>query len=685
VSGQGNAFPTLIAPSADLLVVRNERAARGKAGSRLFLVYAAASLVPVALLGVVLVNGYEREAFAAGLKQGRAQAAVIQEMAIAPALRGGDLDNGLSAAELERLQSATDLAIYNGSVVRMRVRSFAGQVAFSDDGSTASAIPASHPAFRNASAGQTDVAIVAHPDDSASQVIRVLQPIVAKASGQSAGVLELYLPYRAIAAQTQLQVSRTYWRLAGGLAALYAVLALIAWSTTRALRRHAAQREHESLHDPLTGLPNRKLFRVRAEDATQRGRRGEQGAVVLVDLDHFKEVNDTLGHHAGDEMLNVVAQRLTGALRTDDTVARLGGDEFGLILPCLGDEALVRELLTRVDEALTAEFMIGSVTLTVEASYGVAFYPAHGQDVEALLQHADAAMYQAKRGRLGIVIYEAATRPPSSHRLVLQSELRHALDRDELVLHYQPKIDLATGGVCGVEALVRWVHPRRGLLGPAQFLSVVEESGLIGPFTEWVLERALTDRTVWSAMGTDWPVAVNVSVRNLESPGFPAMVAAMLDQHRVDPRWLHIEVTETAIAADATSVVQSVTALAEQGITIAIDDFGTGYTSLSSLRRLPVSEVKIDRTFVRDLEHDDQDKAIVRSIVELAHGIGSRVTAEGVETTFEAEWLTAAGCDFAQGYLFARPAPWTELVRQSNESPALSAVHQLSSAKGNST
>jgi hypothetical protein len=316
----------------------------------LFAAYAAASLVPVVLLGAVLVRGGQREALATGLEQGRAQAAVIEEMAIAPALTGTDLDQQLTAAERQRLQDATDLAIFNGSVKRLRLRGFRGRVVFSDNGSTAGALPTSHHAFRAATVGRTDVAIVQDPDSASGQVIRVLQPVVAKATGQATGVLELYLPYSTIAKHVQAQMRRTYWRLAAGLTALYAVLAFIAWSTTRRLRRHATQHQHEALHDALTGLPNRKWFRERAEDAVERGHPGAHGAIVLVDLDRFKDVNDTLGHHAGDELLRVVAQRLPASLRTDDTVARLGGDEFGLILPGIPDAAHALELLARVRE-----------------------------------------------------------------------------------------------------------------------------------------------------------------------------------------------------------------------------------------------------------------------------------------------------------------------------------------------
>jgi diguanylate cyclase (GGDEF)-like protein len=630
-------------------------------GSRLFAAYAAASLVPVVLLGAVLVRGAQQEAVESGLEQGRAQAAVIEEMAIAPALTGVDLDHQLTAAERQRLQDATDLAIFNGSVIRLRLRGFSGRVVFSDNGSTAGALPTSHHAFRAAAVGRTDVAIVQDPDGALGKVIRVLQPVVAKATGQATGVLELYLPYSSIAKHVQAQMRRTYWRLAAGLTALYAVLAFIAWSTTRRLRRHATQHQYEALHDALTGLPNRKWFRERAEKAVERG---QCGAIVLVDLNRFKDVNDTLGHLAGDELLRVVAQRLPASLRTDDTVARLGGDEFGLILPGIADAAHALELLAQVRKELAAQIMLDAVPLSIEASFGVALYPTHGKTVELLLQHADAAMYQGKRGTSEIVVYEAATATHPTQWLIVQSELRRALDRDELVLHYQPKVELASGRICGVEALVRWEHPRRGLLPPAEFLPAVEHSSLIDPLTAWVLRRAFTDHAAWTALGMPWPVAVNVSARNLEAQPFPASVAELLAEFGVPANQLNLEITETALAADAVAAARAVVALADQGITIAIDDFGMGYTSLSQLRTLPIAELKIHRSFVMDLERDERNQAIVQSVIGLADGLGCRVTAEGVETPGAASWLAAAGCKCAQGFLFSKPLPCGELVNR---------------------
>jgi diguanylate cyclase (GGDEF)-like protein len=632
------------------------------AGSRLFLAYAAASLVLVALLGGLLVQGYRGEAARQGEDQGRAQASVIEEMAVAPALDGADLATGLTATQRQRLQEATDLAIFHGSVLSLRLRSFAGQVAFSDDGSTAGGIPVSAPAFRSAAAGQTDVAVVADGRRSVGKVIRVLQPVIAGASGQAIGVLELYLPYDAIAAHLHHQLNVTYWRVGAALAGLYLVLALIAWSTTRALRRYASRQEYEAMHDGLTGLPNRAAFRALARDALDAaGAAGTGGAIVLVDLNRFKEVNDTLGHHAGDELLKVVSARLTDALHGAGTVARLGGDEFGLILPALPQERVL-ELLEAARGELGQETLLDGVALRIEASFGVALFPQHGAEVEELLQHADAAMYHGKRGTADIVLYDASQVAQPAHWLVVQTELRHALEHEELVLHYQPKVRFADDEIGGLEALVRWQHPERGLLFPAEFLPAAEQSGLIGPLTAWVLRRALADQSGWTALGQSWPVAVNVSARNLEVPGFPQYVADLLAEHGTPPGRVLLEVTETALAGDAEKAARAIVELAGFGIGVAVDDFGIGFTSLSQLRSVPVAEIKIDRMFVTDLDSDPQNQAIVRSVIALAHGLGLRVTAEGVETPQVGTWLAEAGCDDAQGYFYARPEVWPHLL-----------------------
>jgi len=626
-------------------------------GSRLFALYVLASLIPISVIGFVLVRGYNDSGVEFGRDQGRAQAAVIERMVVAPALRGADLSAGLSVAERDRLRSATDLAIFKGSVSHLRLRSFTGTIEFSDDGSVTGSVSVSDPAFLAAAAGGVDVRIIEGRQDAPANV-RVIQPVIAAANGHATGVLEVYLPYDAIATKSEAGTRLAITRLAISLIGLFAFLALISWWTTRALRQNAATHEYDSLHDPLTGLPNRELFRRAAEDALARGRRGEQGALVLIDLDHFKEVNDTLGHHAGDKLLQVVGRRLSESLRTDDTVARLGGDEFAMVLPRGGSRQETVELLNRVRHELGEEVLLDGVSLNIEASFGVCFYPDGAETVEDLLQHADSAMYQGKHGPEGVVIYEPATPHQGTHALTTQRELRAALDRDELVLHYQPKVELDTGRVTCVEALVRWQHPRRGLLHPWQFLPQAEGSALIDPLTTWVLKRAFADHKAWTAAGHDWTVAVNLSVRNLASLPFADKVRQLLQEGGLRPDRLHLEVTETAYAFDSELAAQVVGALAALGVSMSI----AGSTGLSQLRTISFSEVKIDRTFLADLPGNERDRAIVRSVIDLAHSLGCRVTAVGVESQDVADWLVTAGCDQAQGYLWLRPSPWTEVA-----------------------
>ena len=645
---------------------------RHQQGSRLFALYVLASLVPISVIGAVAVRGDTNAGNEFGLAWGRAQSAVIEQMAIAPALRGADLSLGLNSAERGRVQSATDLAIFNGTVSHLRLRSFTGAVEFSDDGGVAGSVPASDPAFLAAAAGGTDVKILESRQHSPGMV-RVIQPVIAAANGQATGVLEVYLPFDAIATKVAAETRTEITRVALSLVGLFALLALISWWTTRALRQNAATHEYESLHDSLTGLPNRELFRRTAQDALDRGRRGERGALVLIDLDHFKEVNDTFGHHAGDELLQIVGRRLRGSLRTDDMVARLGGDEFAMVLPRGGGREETLALLHRIRDELAQDILLDDIPLCVEASFGVCYYPESAETVEDLLQHADAAMYQGKQGPEGIVIYEEATTPHATRTLAVQRELRAALQRHEFVLHYQPKLKLDSGRVTCLEALVRWQHPERGLLLPSAFLPVAESCELIHPLTSWVLRRALADYTAWTAAGHDWMVSVNVSAQNLASPEFAAGVGQMLHEAGVPADRLHLEVNETALAFDVDLARRVIGPLIDQGISIAMDHVGMGRTDLAQFMSGHVSEIKIDPSFLTSLPGEEQDRALVRSVIGLGHTLGCRVTAQGVESQEVADVLEDAGCDDAQGNLWLHPGPWTDVPRKFDDTTATSA------------
>jgi diguanylate cyclase (GGDEF)-like protein/PAS domain S-box-containing protein/excisionase family DNA binding protein len=426
--------------------------------------------------------------------------------------------------------------------------------------------------------------------------------------------------------------------------------------TERVLAEEALR--HQALHDALTDLPNRTLLHDRLGHALRASRRdGRPLALLLLDLDRFKEVNDTFGHHRGDDLLRQVAARLRGALRASDTIARLGGDEFAALLPG-ADEGGARAVATALRAALDVPLVIAGQALQLGASIGVALAPAHGEDAPTLLRHADTAMYAAKHaGDTDVAVYDPAHDPHSPDRLALLAELREAITQGALALHYQPKVALATGQVHGVEALVRWPHPVHGLLPPDQFIPLAEQHGLIGPLTLWVLEEALRQGKLWARAGWDLNVAVNLSAWSLHDASLPDTIAALLRRFDAPPGRLRLELTEGSVMADAERALEVLTRLAALGVGLSVDDFGTGYSSLAYLKRLPVDEVKIDRSFVRDLATDEADAAIVHSTVGLGRSLGLQVVAEGVEDRATWDLLARMGCDVAQGYYLSRPLP----------------------------
>ena len=378
---------------------------------------------------------------------------------------------------------------------------------------------------------------------------------------------------------------------------------------------------------------------------------------MIMDLDHFKEVNDTLGHHHGDVLLQEVAERLKTTLRTADTVARLGGDEFGILLPEVmgADDALaVAEVL---QSALREPFVVDGLTLEMGGSIGIACHPDHGDHVEVLIQRADIAMYSAKEGGRGFSLYEPQQDHYSPRRLSLAGELRSALESGELELHYQPKADVISGRIVGVEALVRWNHPRHGLLGPEEFVPIAEQTGLIVPLTRWVLAAAMRQCRAWQEQGYELSVAVNLSARSFLDTALAVDIPQLLKVHNIEPTLLELEVTESTIMLDPARATATLERLSELGLRLSIDDFGTGYSSLANLKRLPVDMIKIDKSFVLEMATEHSDAAIVRSTIELAHNLGLQVIAEGVEDRQIWEELARLGCDFAQGYYLSRPLP----------------------------
>jgi diguanylate cyclase (GGDEF)-like protein len=428
----------------------------------------------------------------------------------------------------------------------------------------------------------------------------------------------------------------------------------------------ACESARQATHDALTGLPNRTRFRQLVDHAIASADGSGRFAVMLLDLNRFKEINDTLGHHYGDLLLRETAARLREALRDSDVVARLGGDEFAVLVHGDAPEAVAE----RLSAALRPAVELDGFLLEVDASVGTAHYPGDGTDLETLLRRADVAMYTAKHRHLGHMPYSSEIDEYDPARLALVADLRRALDADELILHYQPKLDLHRQAVGAVEALVRWQHPRLGLLQPDAFVEMAEHTGLIKPLTHYVLTHALRQCAAWRADGLELQVAVNVSPRSLLDRALPATVAAALQETGLSAAQLKLEITETAIMADPAAALQVLEQLAAMGVALSIDDFGTGYSSLAYLRRLPVEEVKIDRSFVQNMAREDGDRVIVRSTIDLAGNLGLTVVAEGVEDRETLEQLTRLGCDQAQGYFISRPLPPAELSAWLTERPA---------------
>ncbi len=413
--------------------------------------------------------------------------------------------------------------------------------------------------------------------------------------------------------------------------------------------------EHAALHDALTDLPNRSLLADRLRQAVLYSQRNAtQFALLLMDLDHFKEINDTLGHHYGDLILQQVSKRMRNVLRESDTVARLGGDEFAILL-ATSDKAHAEKIAKKILATLEQPFVLEGQSLHVGASIGIALYPMHGDDEMTLMRLADVAMYVAKRKTHGFSIYDPSTDEHNPRNLALLGELRAAIDMDELVLNYQPKVDLKTGRVVGVEALVRWQHCQHGLMYPDEFIPLAEQTGLIKPITMWVLKESLRQYAQWRNEGIIVEMSVNISVRNLQDTAFPERVARIVTTHCKQTDHLWLEITETAIMADPSRAQEVLKRLSDMNIRLSIDDFGTGYSSLAYLKQLPVSEIKIDKSFVKSMSINDNDAVIVKSIVDLAHNIGLQVIAEGAEDKQTYDDLVALGCDLVQGFYVSEP------------------------------
>jgi diguanylate cyclase (GGDEF)-like protein len=643
------------------------------------------SLVPIVALGFILTRVLEGQIVSHSLSDASQSARLIANIGIEPRLTPLELSAGLSPAEVRGLDQQLRERSTTENLARIKIWNAQDTVIYSDDHSAIGRTFLASDDLENALAGRPKGAQVVNPTrgtETAGEVglgelVEVYVPLRFKSSGPPAGAFEIYLSYAPIAASISRDKRLIVLVVSIGLALLWAVLYRIVARASRRLRRQSRENYVLARYDPLTGLPNRTLFRERTagvlddEDAAR-----DMLAVLLIDLDGFKEINHTLGNSTGDEVLREVGRRLRLQLGDETLVARLGGDEFGVICPRREGVSGALATAAKIQSGMEPPIVLDGVALNVEASIGIAVLDAKGEDLDHLLQHADAALARAKSKRSRVEAYSPTYDSFDPARLLLLGQVRGALERDEFELHYQPKLDLRSKRVTGVEALLRWRHPEHGLLSPMSFVPLVEQTALVSPLTLHVLERALQQLVKWREHGLRLDMSVNLSARNLLDLELPSQIDALLRRHRVAPERLMVEVTESATMADPDRAADVLCALRDRGVGVSIDDFGTGNASIAYLTSLPANEIKIDRSFITDLCEDERAEAITRSTIDLARHLDLRVVAEGIETQSVLERLTELGCDTAQGYLIARPltgeklAEWLRARSAGTSSPA---------------
>ena len=589
-----------------------------------------------------------------------AQARVVASTVLRGALEASDFERPVTGGRRSELDDLFEQQVLDNGVLRVNLFGPDGTVTYSTDHRLIATVTRERSHLREALAGivRGDVTAI----DGGARTTKTLRTYAPVAVPGGDGVVAVYQDYRPIARGAQAAFLPVAGIFEAALVFLFVALVPILRRVSVRIRRQMDELEHRALHDTLTGLPNRTLFADRIDEAIANAREtNETFVVMLLDADRFKDVNDTLGHETGDRLLESLAVRLRHEIAPTETVARLGGDEFGILLSTAStDEAL--SLAARLHEALESPFNVGGLPLEIAVSIGVAVYPDHGNAVDALLQHADVAMYVAKEAHAKTAVYDAEEDTNDAARLALAGELRRAIEADELVVFFQPQADLSTGCVVGAEALVRWEHPERGFIQPSEFIPIAERTGLIKPLTRFVLAAAIRQCGAWTAAGHGIRVSVNLTVPDLLDLDLPTYIADLLADTGVGPESLELEVTETTVLADPFRVRQVLTRLEDMGLRMAIDDFGTGYSSLAYLRRLPLTAIKIDRSFVMGMGDNVSDATIVRSTIDLGRSLGLEIVAEGVETHETWDALRLHGCTLAQGYLISRPLPADELT-----------------------
>ena len=631
------------------------------------------------MLGVVLAAVLRTTVQERAVTDAIRTAEVAAGIGIIPVLQPADLTSDFVPLTPERvadLDAALSTALTSNGIVRLKVWNRQHWLVYSDNAELRRRWFPGNDLLEDSFAGRvtSEITDLSAPEEfeerDFGQLLAVYVPLrvdeqgeLDATEGEVVGSFEIYLPYAPIAASIAQDTRELYIALALGLGLLYVGLYQLVSRASRRIRRQSEENHHLATHDALTDLPNRRQFQERTDAAIAADRRdGHTTAVLLVDLDRFKELNDAIGHASGDVLLTRIGGRLVDRLGDDAVVARLGGDEFALLFRAQDPDVDPYELGQRVIDALDGTFEIEGLEVDVPASVGVALAPGHGLDASTLVRRADVAMYVAKRARSGVEVYAAEDDVFNAERLELAAEVRRAIDQHELVVFLQPKIDIASGRTKGAEALVRWQHPERGLLGPGEFMSVVETTELIKPLTLQVLDMSLAALRDLLDDGHELSVAVNLAAGSLSDVELPSQVADALVRHGVTAEHLELEITETSLLGDPVRVLRVLHALSEMGVTLSVDDFGTGYASLAYLTELPVDVVKIDQSFIRDLS-DAHNLAVTRYSIELARTLGLETVAEGVEDPLTLDMLHSLGCDLAQGYHFSGPLPVDDFAR----------------------
>jgi diguanylate cyclase (GGDEF)-like protein len=627
---------------------------------RLILRFAVSTAVLLAIGAFVILVFVRQHAISQAESAAVFHSRFVVRSVLGDRLRPDDFSRSVGPDRTAMLDSVVQSDILVGDSLALELYGRDGRVTYSTSRSQVGTIPGdARKALSTLSNG--DVAKTVETMNG-RKVLKVFVPVPFIGSEEPAGVLALAQDYQPITQAGRKGLLPVIGVLQLVLLTLYVSLFPLLRQVTARLRGQVEQIEKLALYDALTGLANRRLFHDRLEQAFLHAQRHGSGfALMLLDLDRFKEINDTLGHQTGDAVLEHLAERLREVARASDTVARLGGDEFALVLEGAQDSASALFVAERIRRALDQPFIVEDLTLQLETSIGIAIFPRHGEDSEQLLKRADIALYASKDSHQPVV-YASEHDQHSADGLSLVAQIRNAIENGELIVHYQPEIDLASGETKRVEALVRWNHPERGLLLPDAFIPLARQSALVRPITRYVLDVALAQCRAWQELEIEVGVAVNLAGRDLADSRLEEEVSEALRRWKISPELLELEIPESAIMTERDRIHKMLARLSERGVRVAVDDFGSGYASLSHLKQLPVDVLKIDQSFVQNVGSNDEDDAIVRSTIDLAHSLGIAVVAEGVESEDVLQRLRILGCDLAQGFCLAHPAPADEVT-----------------------